>query len=229
MALKLFGSTLHKAFTRGTAVRTLMPRSTATLYYSTASKANENLLKVVNTELKLEGADFHKLPEVTAFACSIDGAIATFTRKLGNEEVMVTLDSNSTAELDTTEDFVDDEDEAEEDSEMELQRRAPAFTVSITKPSGNLMQFECSFNVDYGEIQIDSVSVVPKDCEQADSVYYVDGSQLGKDLYSSLEHYLEERGISKNFSMELLGFYDVFEHRVYVTNFLEGIKKFCSE
>ena len=172
---------------------------------------------MVNTELKLEGADFHKLPEVTAFACSIDGAIATFTRKLGNEEVMVTLD---TAELDTTEDFVDDEDEAEEDSEMEvysaikglfsplvesdikysliscsdvlqlLQFQSQSLRlvyylcwISIPKENiiqGNLMQFECSFNVDYGEIQIDSVSVVPKDCEQADSVYYVDGSQLGK-------------------------------------------------
>ena len=63
-------------------------------------------------ELKLVSKDFHQLPGVTAFNCVTDGAIATFTRKHGNEEVSVTLDANSAVEVDST---ADDFDTADQD------------------------------------------------------------------------------------------------------------------
>lgn len=44
--------------------------------------------------------DLHQLPEVSTFACSTEGAVATFTHTVGTEEVKVTLDTNSGMELD---------------------------------------------------------------------------------------------------------------------------------
>ena len=49
-----------------------------------------------------------------------------------------------------------------------------------------MMQFECSFDVLYNEdsndeemkMRIDSVSVLPKDCEKVDTVYSAETSQL---------------------------------------------------
>ncbi len=50
------------------------------------------------------------------------------------------------------------------------------------------MQFECSFNVEYNDVDdsealkwnIDSVCAVPKDCKRVESVYSVETDQLGK-------------------------------------------------
>ena len=52
---------------------------------------------------------------------------------------------------------------------------------------------------------------------------------LLQELYDSLEDYLEERGIGQPFGSELLNFYNMFEHKSYATDFLEKVKKFCSE
>ncbi len=79
-----------------------------------AATTNKDLLKAVNTDLKFASKDFHQLPSVTAFDYSVDGAIATFTRKQANEKIVVTLDVNSAVELDTMGDNFDAEG-AEED------------------------------------------------------------------------------------------------------------------
>lgn len=43
------------------------------------------------------------------------------------------------------------------------------------------------------------------------------------------EEYLAERGINNAFGAELVNFYHAFEHKVYVTDFLEGVKNYISE
>lgn len=53
---------------------------------------------------------------------------------------------------------------------------------------GNKMQFECSFHPgvsDFEElsIMIDSVSMIPKEFKNAESIYSVESDQLGKVLY----------------------------------------------
>lgn len=53
-------------------------------------------------------------------------------------------------------------------------------------PQGNRLQFECSFNMDYDDVNdsdalkwnIDSVCVVPSDCKEVESVYSVETDQL---------------------------------------------------
>lgn len=57
-------------------------------------------MKAVDTELTFARQDFHKLPEVASFKCSTEGAVATFTRTMGNEEIVVTMDTNSGVEMD---------------------------------------------------------------------------------------------------------------------------------
>ena len=63
-------------------------------------------------ELTLVKSDLHELPKVTSFACSTEGAVATFTRTLGNEEITASLDANSGVEMDLmSEDLEDEADE----------------------------------------------------------------------------------------------------------------------
>lgn len=57
-------------------------------------------MKAVDRELKFERKDFLKLPEVMDFACSTEGAVATFSRKFGSEDIIVTMDANSAVEMD---------------------------------------------------------------------------------------------------------------------------------
>ena len=80
--------------------------------YLAPENTSEDLLKAVNMELKLVSKDFHKLPGVAAFNCVTDGAIATFTRNHGNEEIAVTLDVMSAVPVES---MSDDFDAAEQD------------------------------------------------------------------------------------------------------------------
>lgn len=122
------------------------------LLFSCVANAGEGLLKAVQTELKLHGKDFHPLPNLSAFDCNINGAIATFTRKRDNEDIVVTLDANSAVELDSMGgDFSAEEEVSllqllwatthlcivykEEEGGIIM---APVFSVTITKPSVSL-------------------------------------------------------------------------------------------
>jgi len=50
-----------------------------------------------------------------------------------------------------------------------------------------------------------------------------------QELHEALREFLVERHINKQFASEILQFYKVFEHRCYVTNFLEGLRKHCTQ
>ena len=54
----------------------------------------------MDTELTFARKEFQKLPEVPSFKCSTEGAVATFTRTVDNEKIVVTLDTNSGVEMD---------------------------------------------------------------------------------------------------------------------------------
>jgi len=48
-----------------------------------------------------------------------------------------------------------------------------------------------------------------------------------QELHEALREFLVEHHINKQFASEILQFYKAFEHRCYVTNFLEGLRKYC--
>lgn len=50
-----------------------------------------------------------------------------------------------------------------------------------------------------------------------------------QDLFDALLEFLMERNIDEQFANEILTFYKAFEHNCYVTNFLEGLKKYCTQ
>lgn len=50
-----------------------------------------------------------------------------------------------------------------------------------------------------------------------------------QDLFDALMEFLMERNIDEQFANEILAFYKAFEHNCYVTNFLEGLKKYCTQ
>lgn len=80
------------------------------IVYYTAT-ATEEVLKAVAGELKFVNEDVHELPDILSFACSTEGAVATFRKTFKNEAVTVTMDANSAVEMDTVgEEFEDEED-----------------------------------------------------------------------------------------------------------------------
>lgn len=64
--------------------------------------------------------DLHKLPEVSSFSCMTEGAVATFSRTLGSEQVTVTLDTNNAVEMDMGGDFSESGIEDDLDSEVRI-------------------------------------------------------------------------------------------------------------
>jgi hypothetical protein len=72
--------------------------------------ANGVLLKALDRELMFVKRDLQKLPKVSSFECSTDNAVATLRRTIGNEEITVTMDTNSGVDMDLL---------GEEESEME--------------------------------------------------------------------------------------------------------------
>ena len=61
-------------------------------------------------QLKFERTEFEELPVVPGFQCSVNGAIASFQRSIGGEEIKVVLDVNSKAEIDLMQEPENEED-----------------------------------------------------------------------------------------------------------------------
>ena len=59
------------------------------------------MVKAVNDELRFVDKSVYKLPQIPSFSCSTEGAVATFIRKFGKEEIAVKMDANSGVDVDT--------------------------------------------------------------------------------------------------------------------------------
>lgn len=77
--------------------------------------ANSELLKLVNRELIFEKKEFQKLPTITGFTCTTDGAVASLKRMVNGEEIKIVVDANSKADMD----MLDEESGSDDDMEVE--------------------------------------------------------------------------------------------------------------
>lgn len=190
-----------------------------------SSEASQSLLKCVREDLKLEQQALVKLPSVTGYETTVTGSQALLQCIKGNDKVKVELDANNAVEV------ASDEEASYEDSEAFF---APAFTVTVTKPSGDQIQLECSFE-EYGDYHpqgneyqsmcLDSVTVIPANTQELETIYPALSSSFSEELYESLMDYLKDYGINERFASDILKFYKIFQQACYVEKFLKGLER----
>jgi len=201
---------------------------------------DKDLLTFLNEEIAYEKENMKKIPRIRNFDMSMDGSLITLQRSFKDETIEVVFDINENVNVDDAESM---EAEAEEKEEMPDIVSYPNFTVSIIKPSGNTLLFNCNCNtgineeeeeeVDDGNEQYDllrfeSVQVFNPDKENKETVYAAETENMDGELYSLLMNTLLERGITGNFVNDLIDLSTSLEHGHYVT-FLKSLGGFVKE
>lgn len=186
------------------------------------------LAEEIEHELREEPA----VPKLDNFRMSREGTVVTLTQRQGNEKITVTFDVNKSVNVPTDAEMGDDLDGGIVSF--------PEFQVSIAKPSGRTLTFNC--NTDEGgmdeddeggemeeNFRVDSVQAytAQKGLDTA-SVYEAEAENMDTKLHDMLFDTLAERGIDKEFVDGLIDLSTAVEHRLYVEH-LKAMKDFASE
>jgi len=206
---------------------------------STHTDGDRDLIGFLNEEIAYEEENVKKVPRIRNFTMSMDGSVVTLQRSFKEETVEVVFDINENVNVDDAESM---EAEAGEHEDIPDIVSYPNFTVSIIKPSGNTLLFNCNCNtgineeeeeIDDGNEQYDllrfeSVQVFNPDKENKETVYSAETENMDGELYSLLMNTLLERGVTGNFVNDLIDLSTTLEHRHYVT-FLKSLGGFVKE
>ncbi|WVZ81175.1 hypothetical protein U9M48_028586 [Paspalum notatum var. saurae] len=194
---------------------------------STKASADENLRRVIESEIECvvqseqSTADKHiDLPDNFPFEVVDNPGDQSITlkREFAGETIQAAVYTN----FDTEEDL--DEDD-ESDNNEESFKPAIQMTVTVRKPEGPILEFDCNFNDD--ELAIESMRVLNRDNPDAENMY--EGppfSVLDESLQKALHRYLEVRGIKHSLHDWLYEYMmrkDETEYVVWLKNMKEFI------
>lgn len=228
-----------KSTFRGLSTRSWLSKAPRpTRLYS--SEATSKLQKCVSNELALEEKIIGELPEFASFRTTVADTQAVLQRTFNNEEIKVELDADSALESAAEDEYSERSSSDSDEDEDKAPFFLPMITITVTKPSGDALRFDCSFDesFSYADIstnpwnclQINTMAVVPKEGDSAKPTYTADVFRnINDDFQAALMDYLEERGVDKDFSVKLLDFYKEFEHSCYVNNFLKRLNNFLKQ
>ena len=186
------------------------------------------LAEEIEHELREEPA----VPKLDNFRMSREGTVVTLTQRQGDEKITVTFDVNKSVNVPTDAEMGDDLDGGIVSF--------PEFQVSIAKPSGRTLTFNC--NTDEGgmdeddeggemeeNFRVDSVQAyTAQKGLDTSSVYEAEAENMDTKLHDMLFDTLAERGIDKEFVDGLIDLSTAVEHRLYVEH-LKAMKDFASE
>uniref|UniRef100_A0ACD5ZRU2 Uncharacterized protein n=1 Tax=Avena sativa TaxID=4498 RepID=A0ACD5ZRU2_AVESA len=158
--------------------------------------ADENLRRVIDSEIECVAqpgespAQQIDLPEDFPFEI-IDNPgdqSIVLKREFAGETIKATVYTNFDAE----EDLNNEDSDAENDEDP--YKPAIQMVVTVEKPEGSILEFECNFNDD--ELVIENMKMLNRDSNDKENLY--EGppfSILDESLQKSLHRYLEARGI----------------------------------
>jgi len=188
--------------------------------------ADKELIEFLTEEIAGEKRDGKRnaVPmKVNDFNIETNGSEMTFSKKLGEEVVKVSLNVNLSVDADQP------ELEASQDSDKpQTLNSKPPFDVMLIKGS-QTMKFRCNFVLDQEQEQpsdffyIDDVTI--HEGELKDETYTVAADILDEYMYDLLMNVLEEKGMSNAFAEKLSDIATDYEHELYV-KFLENMKSF---
>lgn len=196
---------------------------------SSKVSADENLRRVIDSEIECvvesEEASAQQIDPPEDFPFEIidnpgDQSVI-LKREFAGETIKATVYTNFDAE----EDLNNDDSDAEKDEESF--KPAIQMVVTVEKPEGPILEFDCNFNDD--ELAIESMRMLNRDNNDAENVY--EGppfSILDDSLQKSLHRYLEVRGIKHSLHDWLHEFMmskDEKEYVVWLKNMRDFIRK----
>lgn len=138
-------------------------------------------------------------------------------REFGRETIKATVYTN----FDTEEDLNNDDSDAENDDDI---KPALQMVVTVEKPQGPILEFECNFNDD--ELAIETMRLLNRDANLTDNAY--EGPQfsdLDESLQKSFHRYLEVRGIKHSLHDWLLEYMMGKDEKEYVV-WLKNMRDF---
>lgn len=197
------------------------------------TKAEKELVEFLAEEIVAEkkAQKLKTIPtELEGFKVSLDGAEVSLVKKDGDETITISFNINHTVDADA-EPEIDPQDDKPDIGEM---RSKPNFEIDIVRGKQTLA-FTCSFNSEpgasgaddnYNDIfGIDEITLY--EGQFSDKVYAVSGEVIDGYLYDLLMNYLEEKGISNEFSEKMMELSTSYEHTAYIS-LLEGLSKFTT-
>ncbi|XP_054784782.1 uncharacterized protein At2g39795, mitochondrial [Prosopis cineraria] len=205
--------------------RILLPSVRLANSFATKTSADENLLRVLDTEIQCAEEEDHEMEDVpNDFPFSIEdnpGERTVFLkRQYEDETITVQVDvPNVAAEEDEDEDEGGDQEENRDESSIPL-------VVNISKRSGVTLEFGITAFPD--EISIDSLSI--KQSEESEDQLAYEGPEfhdLDENLQKAFHKYLEIRGIkpsTTNFLHEYMVNKDSKEYSMWLKNLRKFIE-----
>lgn len=200
--------------------------------FSTKTKGDVELSSFLAREIEEEkkSRQGSAPPAVEGFEISTKGSEVVLTRKFNDESIRVELNVNHTVDTDEDPNFQDGQS-----AEGEMLSK-PNFDVIIEK-AGQKILLSCTFVQDeaaqHQEDDVDDLFQIVElsmysDAEAKDSDYAVSGDIMDSKLYDLLMNMLDERGITNEFSEQLVEFCTSYEHGQYV-GLLEKLRTFVSK
>jgi len=229
-----------KAF-NGRLVNRVVPTLINSSVRNSHTDGDKDLIGFLTEEISYEEENARKVPRLKNFNMSMDGSVVTLQRNFKDEVVEVVFDINENVNVDDAE-AMETETEGADNEDLPDIVSYPNFTVSIIKPSGNTLVFNCNCNTGINEdeegdddgneqydlLRFDSVQVFNPEKENKDKVYAAESENMDGELYSLLMNTLLERGVTGTFINELIDLSTAVEHRHYVT-FLKSLGNFVKD
>lgn len=195
---------------------------------SSKISADENLRRVIDSEIDCvvqseEGASEQQIDLPEDFPFEIidnpgDQSII-LKREFAGETIKATVYTNFDAEEDLNEDGDDNDENNEESFKPAIQ-----MVVTVDKPEGPILEFECNFNDD--ELAIENMRMLNRDNLDAENVYAGPPfSILDDSLQKALHRYLEVRGIKHSLHDWLYEYTMGKDEKEYVV-WLKNMKEF---
>ncbi|XP_062228777.1 uncharacterized protein At2g39795, mitochondrial-like [Phragmites australis] len=209
-----------------TAARRFLASQSSASSSSSKASADENLRRVIDSEIECvvqseeSTADKHiDLPDDFPFEV-IDNPgdqSVTLKREFAGETIKAAVYTN----FDTEEDLNEDD---ESDNDEESFKPAIQMVVTVKKPEGPILEFDCNFNDD--ELAIENMRMLNRDNPDAENAY--EGppfSVLDESLQKALHRYLEVRGIKHSLHDWLHEYMISKDEKEYVV-WLKNMKEF---
>ena len=195
------------------------------------SQYYQDLASFLREEIELELGQQPSMPKLGNFKTSHDGTVVTLTDRQGDEKITISFEVNKSVNVPTDGEMGDDMDGGIVSY--------PEFQVSITKPSGRTLTFNCNTDAGSGmeeedDLQEENFRIESVQAYRAErgldlsTIYEAEAENMDSNLHDMLLDILGEKGIDNEFVDGLIDLSTAVEHRLYVDH-LKAMEEFARE
>jgi len=191
------------------------------------SQYYQDLASLLRGEIELELGQQPSMPQLGNFKTSHDGTMVTLTDRQGDEKVTISFEVNKSVNV------------IQDDMDGGIVSY-PEFQVSITKPSGRTLTFNCNTDAGSGmeeeedDLQEENFRIESVQAYRAErgldlsTIYEAEAENMDSNLHDMLLDILGEKGIDNEFVDGLIDLSTAVEHKLYVDH-LKAMEEFAKE